>query len=86
MQFGQVPSESTMQPTAARSPGLNFGDGRADFGDTPDDLMAGDNRVDGGHELAPLVADRMKIGVADAAEQDFDLHVAFGWIATRDLR
>ena len=62
---------------------LVLGNGRADLGDTPDDLMAGDNRVDSGHELAPLVADRMEIGVADAAEQDFDLHVVFGWIAPR---
>jgi hypothetical protein len=27
----------------------------------------------------------MKIGVANAAEQDFDLHVAVSWIATLDL-
>ncbi len=65
---------------------LELGNCRADLGDTPDDLMAWDNRVDRGHELAPLVADRMKIGVADAAEQNFDLHVVFGWIATRDCR
>src|ERR1039457_4973098 len=46
--------------------------------------MAWDNRVDSGHELAPLVADRMEIRVADAAEQDFNLNVVFGWVATRD--
>ena len=34
--------------------------------------------------LAPLVTDLMEIGVADAAEEDFDLHVAFGRIAPRD--
>jgi hypothetical protein len=27
----------------------------------------------------------MKIGVADAAEEDFNLHVVFSWIATLDL-
>ena len=27
----------------------------------------------------------MEIGVADAAEEDFDLHVVFGWIAPLDL-
>jgi hypothetical protein len=27
----------------------------------------------------------MEIGVADAAEEDFDLHVVFSWIATIDL-
>ena len=47
--------------------------------------MAGDNRIIRGHELAPLVADRMEIGVADAAEQDFDLHIAISWITTLDL-
>jgi hypothetical protein len=48
--------------------------------------MAWDNRVDSGHEPAPFVADRMEIGMADAAEQDFDLNVVFGWIASRDFR
>ena len=64
--------------------GLELGDGRADLGDAADDLVAGDDGVDGGHDAAPLVADRMEIGVADAAEEDFDLHVAFGRIAPRD--
>src|SRR6266446_9444866 len=47
--------------------------------------MTGNNRVDSGHELTPLVPNRMEIGVADAAKQDFDLHVAVSWIATLDL-
>ena len=38
-------------------PGLVLGNRRADLGDTADDLMAGNNRVIRGHELAPLVAD-----------------------------
>jgi hypothetical protein len=83
---GQVRSESTMQPTAARSPGLNFGDRGADLGDTADDLMARDAGVDRRHDAAPFIADLVEIGVADAAEQDLDLHVVFGWIATRDRR
>ena len=33
---------------------------RPDPGDTPDDLMAGDDRVDGGHDAAPLVADQWR--------------------------
>src|SRR6266699_2930941 len=61
------------------------GNCRADLGHTADNLMAGDNRVDSRHELAPLVAHRMQIGVANAAEQDFDLHVAISWITTLDL-
>jgi hypothetical protein len=48
--------------------------------------MTGNDRVSRGHELAPLVADRMKVGVADTAEQDFNLHVAVRWIATLDFR
>ena len=63
---------------------LVLGDRRADLGDAADDLVARHDRVDRGHELAPLVADRMEVGVADAAEEDFDLHVAVGRIAPRD--
>src|SRR5207248_7970779 len=66
-------------------PGLVLGNRRADFGDTADDFMAGDNRVIRGHELAPLVADRMEVGVANAAEEDLDLHVVVSWIASFDL-
>src|SRR6267143_985353 len=62
-----------------------LGDRRADLDDTADDLVTGDNRVIRGHELAPLVADRMEIGVTDAAEEDLDLHVAVSWIATLDF-
>src|SRR5947207_2350629 len=47
---------------------LELGHGRADPGNMADDLMARHNRVIRGHELAPLVADRMEIGVTDAAE------------------
>src|SRR5438132_7183177 len=54
-------------------PGLVLGNGRADLGHTADDLMTGNNRVIRGHELAPLVADRMQIGVTDAAEEYLDL-------------
>ena len=54
------------------------------FGDTADDLVAGDDRVDGGHDALPLVTDLMEVGVADAAEEYLDLHVAFGRIASRN--
>ena len=43
--------------------------------------MARDNRVNG---IAPLVADRMEIGVADAAEQHLDLQIIFRRIALRN--
>ena len=44
----------------------------------------GNAGVDGGHHTAPLVADLVQIGVADAAKQNFDLHVVFRRIAPRD--
>src|SRR4029077_17273564 len=55
--------------------GLELRDCRADFGDTADDLMARNAGVDSGHEPTPLVTDLMEIGVADTAEEDFDLYV-----------
>src|SRR6266480_6800365 len=66
-------------------PGLVFGNCRANIRNTTDDLVSWDDRVIRGHELAPFVADRMQIRVADTAKQDFDLHVAVSWIATLDL-
>jgi hypothetical protein len=64
---------------------LVFGNCRADPGHATDDLMTRDNRIDSGHELAPLVADRMQIRVADTAKQDFDFHVTVSWIAPLDF-
>src|SRR6266567_6315135 len=61
-----------------------FGNCRADLRDATDNLMAGHNRVHSRHELAPFVAHRMQIGVADAAEKNVDLNVALGRIASRD--
>ena len=45
LQFGQVRSESTMQPTAARSPSLKFFTLAADFRHAADDLVPGHARV-----------------------------------------
>ena len=64
--------------------GLEFGYGGADFGDAADDLVAGNAGVDGGHHAAPLIARLVKVGVADAAEENLDLHIVLGWIAPRD--
>ena len=63
-----------------------FGNLRTDLRNAAHDLVAGHNRVNSRHELTPFVADRMQIGVADAAEENIDLHVALGRIATFDLR
>ena len=64
--------------------GLEFGDGGADLGNAADDLVTRHARVDGGHETAPLIANLVEIGMADAAIQNFDLYVVFGWVAPRD--
>src|SRR5262245_37944529 len=48
--------------------------------------MARDNGINGGHDAAPLVADGVKIGMTDAAEEDFDLHIVVGRIPSRDCR
>jgi hypothetical protein len=60
------------------------GDRGTDPGDPADDFMARDAGVDRRHDAAPLVADQVKIGVADTAEKDLDLNVVFGWIAPCD--
>jgi len=61
--------------------GFEFGDLRADLGHATDDLVAGHGGVLG--EM-PLVAGEMEVGVAHAAEEDFELHIAVGRLATRD--
>ena len=48
--------------------GLETGDCGADPGDTANDLMAWDAGVDCRHDTLPLIADLVKIGVADTAE------------------
>jgi hypothetical protein len=64
--------------------GLELRDSGADFGDTADDLMARDAGIDSGHDPSPLVTDLMEIGVADTAEEDFDLYVVLNGIAPHD--
>lgn len=54
---------------------------RPDAYHATDNFMARHYRV---NTVAPLVTDMVEIGVADTAEQDFDLNVVFGWIAPRD--
>src|SRR5260370_19457721 len=64
--------------------GLELGYRGADARNAAHDFMAGNAWVNGGYESAPLVASLVEIGVADTAEEDFDLHVVFSWIAPRD--
>ena len=63
---------------------LELGHRRADLGDAADDFVAGHAGVDRGHETAPLIANLVEIGVADATEQNLYLYVVFGWVAPRD--
>ena len=63
---------------------LVLGNGRTNLGYAANDFMAGNDRVVGRHEFAPFVTSRMQVGVANAAEEDFNLHVALRRIAPRD--
>jgi hypothetical protein len=55
-------------------------------GDAADDLVAGDDRVDRWEDAVPLVTDLVEIGVANPAEQDFDLNIVFGRLAPHNRR
>ena len=59
---------------------LQLANRRADPGDGANDLVARYDRVDKRHDTALLVVHRMQVGMADTAEQDFDLHIALGWL------
>jgi len=58
--------------------GAKRGDGTADRGDAADDLVAGHHRIE---RIAPVVAALVEIGVADAAIEDLDLHIARAGVA-----
>ena len=64
--------------------GLIPGDSRADFPDTTQDFVARRDRIFRRTELAPLVSDRVQIGVADDAEEDPNPDVMFSRISPRD--
>ena len=61
---------------------LEFGDCRADLGDTADDLMSRNAWIDSGHR-APLATD-LEVRVADTSKKDFNLNVVFARIAPED--
>ena len=63
--------------------GLELGDCGANLGDTADNLMSGNARIDRVRS-APLVTDLVEIRVAYATEKDFNLNVVFARIASRD--
>ena len=81
-QASQARHESTMQPTPARSPTLNFVTLAPTLRHPAHDLVAGHHREDG---AAPLVAGLVDVGVADAAVEDVDLHVVRAHLAAVEL-
>jgi hypothetical protein len=60
---------------------LEVRDGRAYLRHSPYDLVARNAGVDSRHHAFPLVSRLVKIGMADAAEQDLDLNVMVRQIA-----
>ena len=62
-QCGQLRSASTMQPTPASSPGLEFGNLRSDRRDPANDLMTRDGRILG---EAPFLACEVDVRLANA--------------------
>ena len=58
----------------------------ANFCNASDDLMTGHDWIVRRHEFAPLVANRMKVRVANPAEENFNLHIAIRGTAPRDCR
>jgi hypothetical protein len=64
--------------------GLELGNCGPNLGDAADNLVPRNAWIDGRHHAAPLIARLVKIGVADAAEENLDLHVVVGGIAPRD--
>jgi hypothetical protein len=63
---------------------FEFCDSRTNLGDATNDFVTRNARVNCLHEAAPLVARVVQVGVADAAEEDFDLDVVWRRVATRD--
>jgi len=57
-----------------------LGDGRADLGDTANDLMSGNAWIDSWYRT-PLVTNGVEVRVADTAEKDFDLNIIFTGMA-----
>ena len=55
-------------------------------GDAADNLMTGDTRILGRHEIPPFVSGLMKVGMTDAAKENFDADIAIGGVAPLDRR
>ena len=73
---------STRQPTPDRIADLEPGDVVADRADVADDLVAGHAGIE---RAAPFGADRVQVGMADAAKGDVDLDVVRAGRAALDV-
>src|SRR4051812_7575951 len=65
--------------------GFELGDSGADFCDSPHDFMAGNAWINRRQSINPLISHLMEVGMANAAVQNFDLHIVLGWIAPVNL-
>src|SRR5262249_53655493 len=63
---------------------LKLRNARPNFRNASHGFGAGNTGIHGRHRFAPLVAGRMQIGVANAAEKNLELHVLLGRITTVD--
>src|SRR5919199_965931 len=64
--------------------GFKLADCRADLGDTANDLVSRNARIDSWHSSTPLATNGVEVRVTYAAEKDLDLNVMFTWLASRD--
>ena len=62
---------------------FEFSDFETGSGNATYDFMSRNTRING---VVPFIACLVKVGMADATEEDFNLHVAVRWIASRDCR
>ena len=67
-----------MQPTAPKSPFLEFLHLAADFSDASDDLMTGHTRI---VSSTPFIARDVQIGMTYTTKLNVDLHVVWQRIA-----
>src|SRR4051812_5438711 len=63
---------------------LEVRDRRTDLGDAPDNLVSGNTRIRSGHGAAPFIANRVKVRMTNTAEENLNLYVVFGGVATVD--
>jgi hypothetical protein len=83
--FGAVTVGVNQTADCSNVAGLELGNCGTHLGDTANDLMSGNARINCGHRT-PLVTDLVEVRVADSAKEDFDLNVVFARITPGDCR